>query len=425
MKKILLITNSFSPINSPATNRYLSFAKYLTEFECEVIVVTPLWTQSSRNYLEEKTGFVTNSNLLISKEPTKYRIERVPFEGREVIGEKILEKLLAKLSLSYSNYILGDLKRNISLKVCEICESENIDLIISGGVPEYLPEISSKASAIYNIPWIADYRDVIGQTPIQSSDLFDKFRKNISKYLYVKKDSFLAKSAIARLTVSKGLADILDVRNQSPTHVIMNGFEPTDFYCGEVDNKNDKFTLIYGGTIYPSQFPEIFIEGLELLLKSSPDLATKITVKFYGQSANYIKKYVSNFKFSDVLEYPGLVDRKLLLESISRSDIILFLSTPAKGIATSKIFESLALQKTILSIPGDNDITDELIINSNAGLIAETSEQVCECLQGWIKEWELNGKVSSNIDLQYINQYSRESQAKKLAGVLNDICKNS
>jgi glycosyltransferase involved in cell wall biosynthesis len=423
MKKILLVTNSFSPINSPATNRYLSFAKYLTEFECEVIVVTPLWTQSSRDFLEEKSGFVTNSSLLISTEPTKYRIERVPFIGREVLGEKIFGKLLAKITFSYSNYILGTLKSEMFQKVCDICKNEPIDIIISGGVPQYLSEVSSKASSIYDIPWIADYRDVIGQTPIQPSSFIGNIRKSLSRSLHVKKNNAVSKSAVARLTVSEGLAGILYERNNSPVHIIMNGFDSGDFEPCASDIREDKFTIIYGGTIYPSQFPEIFIKGLELLLGNEPNIASKITVKFYGQSASYIKKYVSEFKFPTVLEYPGLVDRKSLLRSINSSDIILFLSTQAKGIATSKIFESIASQKPILSIPGDNDITDELIKNSNAGLIAETPEQVCECLKGWISEWELNGTVSSNTDLKYINQFSRESQAKKLAEVLNDICK--
>jgi glycosyltransferase involved in cell wall biosynthesis len=421
MKKILLIANSFLPINSPASHRYSSFAKYLTELGYEVIVLTPKWTKSSRSTLENKTGFSSSSNLKASIESENYRVVRVPFSDRKELGSQIYQKAIAKLTLSYATYSLGNLKEQMLKKAVDICKNDAIDLIISGGVPEYITEVSGLVAEQCNISWVAEYRDVVGQTPIQANGLMDFLRQKISRKLYIYKDNKMTKTAAARITVSQGLADILRERNKSPVHVVMNGFESDDFDFVPNNPKNEKLTIIYGGTIYPVHLPDVFIQGLKLFIDESPELANKISVKFFGQSATFIQPFVANFPYNDVFEYPGNVERKLLLQEIDNSDILLFLSTPAKGIATSKIFECLASTKNVLSVPGDKDITSEMILKSKAGLVAETPQAVKACLENWMTEWLKIGYVKSNLDIEYINQYSRKEQAKKLAEIIDAL----
>lgn len=421
MKKILLLTNSFSPINSPASHRYNSFAKYLTELGYEVIVLTPKWTQSSRGILENKTGFSTSSNLNVSIETIGYRVERVPFRDRKELGSQQFQKAIAKLTLNYATYSLGNLKEQMLKRAVETCKNDAIDLIISGGVPEYITEISSIIAEQFNIPWVAEYRDVVGQTPIQANGLMDLLRQKISRKLYISKDNKMTKTAAARITVSQGLADILRERNKSPVHVVMNGFESDDFDFVPNNPKNKKLTIIYGGTIYPVHLPDVFIQGLKLFIDESPELVNKISVKFFGQSATFIQPFVANFPYKDVFEYPGNVERKLLLQEIDNTDILLFLSTPAKGIATSKIFECLASTKNVLSVPGDKDITSQMILKSKAGFVAETPKAVKECLESWMTEWLKTGYVKSNLDVEYISQYSRKEQAKKLAKIIDAL----
>lgn len=421
MKKILLLTNSFSPINSPASHRYNSFAKYLAELGYEVIVLTPKWTQRSRSTLENKTGFSTSSNLNASIETIGCRVERVPFRDGKELDNQQFQKTIAKLTLNYVTYSLGNLKEQMLKRAAAICKKDTIDLIISGGVPEYITEISSLVADQYNIPWISEYRDVVGQTPIQANGLIDLVRQKISRKLYISKDNKVTKTAVARITVSQGLADILLERNKSPVHVVMNGFESDDFDFEPSNPKNEKLTIIYGGTIYPVHLPDVFIQGLKLFIDESPALANKILVKFFGQSATSIQSFVANFPYNDVFEYPGNVERKALLQEIDNSDILLFLSTPAKGIATSKIFECLASTKNVLSVPGDKDITSEMILKSKAGLVAETPQAVKECLESWMTEWLKNGYIKSNLDIEYIKQFSRKEQAKKLAKIIDAL----
>ncbi|WP_404393224.1 hypothetical protein [Pseudoalteromonas phenolica] len=421
MKKILLLTNSFPPINSPATNRYVSFAKYLTEFGHEVIVITPKWTENSRNYLEQKTGFITNSNFTADTFQNEYRVVKVEFNGRDSLGEAFFEKLIAKCTLNSGSYILGDLKKKMLNKVFSICEAENIDLIISGGLPEYLSEISSKASKKYDVPWIADYRDVIGQVSIQATNQMDYFRQFLTRALYIRRDNQYTKSAIVKTAAAQKIVDILCERGNSSVHLVMNGFNPNDFVFESIKQQGDKFTIIHGGTIYPFQAPEVFLEGLKLFLESSPELASKLSVKFFGQSSDFIKPMIKSFPFPEIFKFSGYVERKTLLEEIKSSDLILFLSVQEKGITTSKIYECLASQVRILSVPGDKDITSEMILKANAGGDASTPEAVKNELKTLFHEWECEGKLKSNVNLDYINQYSRKEQAKKLAEIIDAL----
>lgn len=421
MKKILLLTNSFPPINSPATNRYVSFAKYLTEFGYEVIVITPKWTESSRNYLEQKTGFITNSNFSDDTYQDTYRVEKVEFSGRDLLGEVFLEKWIAKLTLNSGSYILGDLEKQMLNKVFSICEAENIDLIISGGLPEYLSKISSKASKKYDVPWIADYRDVIGQVSIQATNRVDYYRQCLTRALYIRRDNQYTKSAVVKTAAVQKIVDILYGRGNSSVHLVMNGFNPNDFAFESSKQKSDKFTIIHGGTIYPFQAPEIFLGGLKLFLEFSPELASKLSVKFFGQSSDFIRPLTKDFPFPEIFEFSGYVERRILLDEMKTSDLILFLSVQEKGITTSKIYECLASQVRILSVPGDKDITSEMILRANAGGDASTPEAVKSALETSFYEWVRDGEVKSNVDLDYINQFSRKEQAKKLANIIGAL----
>ena len=106
---------------------------------------------------------------------------------------------------------------------------------------------------------------------------------------------------------------------------------------------------------------------------------------------------------------------------MKNSDLILFLSVQEKGITTSKIYECLASQVRILSVPGDKDITSEMIMRANAGGDASTPDAVKSALETSFYEWERDGEVKSKVDLDYINQFSRKEQAKKLANIIDAL----
>ena len=429
MKTVIIIANSFPPINTISVCRYLSMARYLPEFGWKVIVVTPDWTLINRTELEKKIGAIPNdSQSVFSAWDPQFtpddgmRVERVPFRSRDDIGENKLKRIWSKCRAHYYDYLLGDLPREMLKRVRKICQYEDVDAILSSGVPEYLFRIPNTLFREQEIPWIADYRDLVDQNPIEAADWRSYSRQWLARKVFIFRNSLLVRSASARVIVSERLVDKLYSRNSIPVQVIMNGFDPVDFpyFDKSLAPCNKKLTISYGGTIYPYQRPALFLEGLVLFLKKTPEARGTIQVQFFGQSCDFIRNSIPLELDSDTVSLQGNIPRPELLNRLCKSDILLFLSVQSKWIP-AKIFEYLASKRPILSVPGDRDITDEILSASNIGKGAETAEEISCILEHWFIEWQDKGSISIEPNMSEISKYSRKSQTKQLSRLLNSV----
>ena len=127
MKTVLILTNSFPPVNTIAVYRYLSMARYLPEYGWKVIVVTPKWTLENRTQLEKQIGAIPNNpESKFSRWDFDFKldeglcVERIKFRSREELGEKAFLKVLRKCNAQYFDYLLGDLPARMLQRTREI-----------------------------------------------------------------------------------------------------------------------------------------------------------------------------------------------------------------------------------------------------------------------------------------------------------------
>jgi len=305
----------------------------------------------------------------------------------------------------------------------EVCQREKIDAILSGGDPEYQFRVASQLCREFKIPWVADYRDVVDQFPVTTRNPVSYVRRHLARRVLIARNNRHVQTASARVTVSEGFAEILRTRNRIPVHVIRNGFDPNDFrpYLGSSSKVNQCFTVTYGGTLYDVQDPSVFLDGLDLVLEDAPKVKQKMKVVFFGQSCDAIRGKLSRMKHRDVILLGGTVTRPVMLERLCSSDILLFVAAQAKGFTPAKLFEYLGSERPILSVPEGGDITDRILSETKAGVVATTPGAVAKQLRAWYREWRETGTVASRGLKEEVYKYTRQSQAKQMAKVLDEV----
>jgi glycosyltransferase involved in cell wall biosynthesis len=159
-----------------------------------------------------------------------------------------------------------------------------------------------------------------------------------------------------------------------------------------------------------------------MILKRDPHRLDRFELSIYGVSKICFRRYFENRPCSHLIHNKGRVPFSESIKAQQQASALLFLSyLGIKGILTAKIFEYLGAGRPVLSVPGDEGVTDALLAETRAGTVGRTAEQITEILEKWIDEWERTGKVEYNPIPEKIHVYTRKKQTEKLAQILDEV----
>jgi|GEM_PF-842000 len=420
MPTVLIPVFSYPPLNTGGTFRLLKFADYLPDAGWTPLVVAPDWSEANIQEGHYDPSLVGRSDV---------RVERVsiPHEDGPQAGlaAKASAFLRADIAWPYPR-----LEQKILARCREICRDEEIDIIFASSFPLSIHRIGKKLHREFDIPWVADHRDILDQDDatfaVQSVAV--KWCYGLWQKRRLEQEAANSQSAAVVTTVSEGLAERLRTRNRAPVEVITNGFDPNDF--SEFTNskpKNSNLTITYAGSLFGERNPKVFLEGLELFLEKSVEgeKTPSVRVQFFGQSCDQIQPFLAARKKlkdqSDVIVRGGFLPHGEVLKKMAESDVLYLISHPQKGIVTGKIFEYLALGRPILSVPGDGDATDQILAETNAGKVAHTPQEVADALTQWYAEWSQEGTPKNTTREETLERYTRQALAGQLAGILDRV----
>ncbi len=386
----------------------VKFAKYLKDYGWEPVVVAPQWT-------DENTRFFDSS--MLGKDPC--RVERVDWEQERSRTIFYAKKILYDITLK-TRYFPDNLAIMLLQKCQQICQTENIDAIFASSEPPHIHWIAHNLFKEFGIPWIADFRDIVDQENINESNPIIFLKKFILRHWLIYEDVNYIKSASLITTVSDGLKKKLQQRCKLPIHIIMNGFDPDDFHFLP-QSQNRKFTIVYAGSLYGIRKPTVFLLGIDLIITEFPEIRENMNISFYGRSSDAIKDYFKDIQYPEIITSGGYLTHEESLGYMRKADVLLLISHPSKGIVTGKIFEYMASGRMILSVPGDDDITDKIIIDTNSGSIAKTPREVADIIKKWYLEWRQKGIISTNQKKAEVYKYTRKNQSECLAILLDKI----
>lgn len=390
---ILIISNFFTPQVHIASFRMEAFAKYLHLVGHNVIVLT----EDSFDHTE----FLNGSKIIYVKDPAK--LSRISFSDKDSV---ILHKIKALINIVY-NQIYLDKRKYWRKKVYDIAKSaikeNSIDIILSsyGYLSPHLLGLRLKRENP-SIKWIVDMRDEMASNPF-----FSKFIRMRLKRIEAK----ILNNADLVLSVSKPILDIfrLNCRHQYFLE-IKNGY---DFEEDRQSLFQKQFTLSYVGSFYGIITPNNLLQALVDLKRN----------KLINQ--DFVFKIVGNRKpinipleiKENVLLY-NRVSHDQAIEEIKKSDVLLIIHpTGRKGVYTGKLFDYLAINRTILALADPNDVIADMLNETNAGFIIDNADiegikkSVLKCFTLWknrevlYRNWEVIDKYSRKEQVNILQNY--------------------
>jgi glycosyltransferase involved in cell wall biosynthesis len=411
-RKVLIITYAFFPMNTAGIYRIASFGKHLSSFGWEPVILCPNWTAENT----KGKGIRDYDPTLLGKDPCEVVRAPLSVPRQGTLAGWWVRKKWKHADREDLKVGFRPLFENLLNCGRKALTKGGLDAILSSAFPYSTLHIAGILSEEFKIPWVADFRDLCDQG-------YDLNPDDLPRMIQAEKE--VAASAAALTTVSEPLADLLRSRYDQPVHVVLNGFNPDDYRI-EAAPLSDKFIISYCGVFGPGRDPLPVFDALDYAVRKDKNGLNDLEVRFYGISATKLGRLVWNRPCNRHVKAMGYVEREKILVVQKSSDALLLMShSTGVGIMTSKIFEYLGSGRPILSIPGDEGGTDALLRETNAGYIADTPEKFMVLLDIWLKEWRKNGKIEPERDEAAIRKYTRESQARNLAYVLNSVVSGS
>ncbi len=403
MKRILLISTYYPPIQSIATNRIFSIAKYLDKDKYNVFVLT----------IDDGIKMPEEFEL---DNVTIYRIKNTCFFKKASFDKKT-NFVWHKIKALY-NVLLSCLGKDEyagwtadAIRVGQrLIAEKQIDVVISSYAPlaPHLVALALKKSKP-SLKWIADMRDEMSLNPYLTQEAKKKLKYH---------ENMILQHADAVTSVSAPiLHDFMRLAN-NPGGLfkeIRNGYD-FELELNRNAEKNKRFTIIYAGSFYGDRKPDNFLKVLEQVVL---DQEIKIKLIFVG----VVNPLHIPDSLKAILEWRGKISHKETLELMKIADCLLLIipQNDGRGVYTGKIFEYLGCLKPILALVPENDVAAALIRKVDAGYIAayENMEKIKEKLLEAYNAWQ-NDKPFKP-DMGVIKNHHRKEQIKRLEHLIEEI----
>lgn len=405
IKKVLIITYYFPPQNAIGARRLYGLAKYIKNFGWEPVVLTVKMPRNNRDEF----------NIIEVDYPGNiHDLFHFAFDAY-ISADNFLWEFV-----SYPDKF-KNLEKRILREIEVFLENNKVDAIITSSHPETLHLAAKKIKDKYNIPWLADMRDLWTQLYyIKRNPVRNLFEQQLEKSTLKKADAIT--------TVSEPLAEVQSrFLGGKTVFPIQNGFDPEELPQENIE-QHDKFTITYTGHLYARELynMDYFFEALSELIKDGLIDKHKISVKYYGVLKQNPHKEAEKFDIEGIVRFHGRISREESLIEQKKAHILLHYqceNEDYKGVYGGKIFEYLCIGRPVLITGGNKDVLWELLDQTDAGKHALTKQEIKDFVLCLYNEWLNTGKISYRAKQEEIDKYNYISMAGKFADILDSITK--
>ena len=402
MKKILIISTFYKPIQCVAANRINAFAKYLHEFGYDVTVLTCSNAEKDEDVVED--------NIRVIRLFNEDRGIFSAFDTNKV-EPTIIHYAKCLYNLVIANFVIDAMPKwtNKALDVAvQLLAEEHFDYVLTSALPVGPHIIGMRLKQSYpEVKWIADMRDAISE-PRNSTFIYKKRILNLERKVLDECDYLLA--------VSKPQVELFQNHykgeNVGKFYQIRNGF---DFAFEPKRRKSKKalFSIIYAGSFYGAIKPKnFFLALLHVLARKN----MKIKVRIIGNTAPI--EIPSELK--NIVTEEAAIPYEDVCNEMKNADALLMV-TPScleKGIYTGKLFDYLGSGIPIIALAPPNDVAGQLIKKANAGYVVANEdidgiENIIECAY---TDWLEDKEAMPNVDV--IKAHTRKEQVRRLVHIL-------
>lgn len=237
------------------------------------------------------------------------------------------------------------------------CKNEKVDCIISTFPPKVNHSIACSLSREFDVPWVAEYMDpppwmyyeATGETQPDHS-----FARQASHLVVTTEQT----KSLVKTNLGLSLTDI---------SVIQNGCADEATRMEGSKQRREYFELIHTGSFYQ--------EGRDIthLIKAASLSSEKMKVRFIGDPPNVeFQKFIDTLPDNGFLSFEPYVPYLEALEIAAKADVLLVIQGELfNNQIPGKVYEYLALQKTVLAITNKESATYHLLEQEPNVFLAE------------------------------------------------------
>ncbi len=316
----------------------------------------------------------------------------------------LLSKLLASKVKNHTDWLNA-----VDEEISKLLQKHQIDVILASGTPFELFGIAASLSAKYDIPWVADYRDLWSQNHTDADDA----NQELAEF-----EKSIISSASAISTVSSECKELLHKIFKGPIGVVKNASYAPIRDLKEYPGK--PLTICYTGSIY-DQFRDFrhIIMALDQVNRDGELLAR---IDFIGPSNHLIKSFLKEHRnYKRFVNLINEKDRDYSFKRQEEADLLLVLNWEDQtrdGALGTKIYEYFRSSVPIMATGGSGrDELCEMLRMSGCGFVSTEVSQTSRV----INEIIYNGRYGLTRNDDYVAEFSYKTQAANLRAVLEEV----
>jgi glycosyltransferase involved in cell wall biosynthesis len=341
-KNILLISYHFPPLGMSGVGRPYALHKYLGDFGYKVYVLTV------KNVLYPQYDY----SLLDDDDES--RIHRTgsfdPLRLLYLLGFRHA-KHNPRISSAVNPIYFPDLRRGWNYfalrKAKKLIVENNIRLVLTTSPPPSSHMIGLKLKQMFDIKWIADFRDFWFSLPIEMV-----YKTNVQKKYAQRLKNDIVKNADAVVTVNNSIKNYLGEGKNSV--VIFNGADLDTskmWHCATADSDN-KFRIGILGTINHLSPIEPLLKTLHLIFQRDLSFRDKLFVVHVGRcDTRALNSMIEKYSLEDNVRLVGYLRKNSAIKALAESDMLYF-SVNSFGdyhILPSRTFDYLCSGRPVLA----------------------------------------------------------------------------
>jgi glycosyltransferase involved in cell wall biosynthesis len=323
---------SFPPSNAAAAQRPFFLAKYLKEFNYEVIVLTSEIHYSSLGSSDwavlSDINIVRTKNFDFSLIHKSRKRKNVETQKSNILLYS-LKRIIRILSSFFINNILpkilipdkGLFWRFFALKPAfEIMRELQPDIIFSTSPSVINHLIARKITKKFNVKWVADFRDCYYTCNIEFTKGFRKILDRHIERLIVESTDHT--SFISQTMMNYYVAKYPNLKVKSSC--IYNGFDEEEFsFENEVILSNRKLRIFYAGSFYNGlRNPVPLLKTLDRLIGEELIDVDEFEIEIAGFFDENLKKEIEVFKSFANISFLGTIPRKEVIQKYRDSHLL-------------------------------------------------------------------------------------------------------
>ncbi len=443
-KRLLLIAYNFPPVGGAGVQRPAKWAKYLGQAGWDVTVLTtenpsvPVRDESLLHDLPADVNIIrartwepdyrVKKNLIQQSTAAPGLVQRIKNAARGMASRCV------KLALQPDPQVLWNYN---AIRVGSNALREQPHDAILVTAPAYSSfYIGTALKRRFGLPLVLDYRD--------EWDLSGKYLENaqrdwisrmvqsrMQRRLLLRADAVVATTQRSTQALAEKLADL---HHPIPASCIYNGFDTEDFApcevasqdvaCDAMRPERGKFRLVYIGTLWNLTDVNPLVRAIEHLDSNCPDLSAKLELVCVGRKTPEQLAFLDRLKNTAAklitIDYCEHSQALQWLRSASSLCLLLSDVPGADRVVPAKLFEYLAIRKDMLTISPSGETAE--IVHRFYPQGQFVPSQVHE-ISNWLKQrLATHGDTQpTEIDESALDEFSRKSQSRQLADLLNTL----